>query len=80
MDNKITSNWIEDSYISTNVPEGRDGGLPMPLTPHELVQVHVAWEFCGMATFHALKFALRSGPVTLNMLSVGTCCRVYKVQ
>ena len=55
----------------------RDGGLPMPLTPHELVQV--AWEFCCMATFHALKFALRSGPVTLNMLSVGTCCRVYKV-
>ena len=32
MDNKITSNWIEDSYISTNVPEGRDGGLPMPLS------------------------------------------------
>ena len=47
--------------------------VPMPLTPHELVQV--AWEFCGMATFHALKFALRSGPVTLNMLSVCTGLR-----
>ena len=53
-------NWIKDSYIPTNVPEGRDVhvGLPMPLTPNELVQV--ACEFCGMATFHALKFTLRS--------------------
>ncbi|CAI8031836.1 hypothetical protein GBAR_LOCUS18044, partial [Geodia barretti] len=46
------------------------------ISGRELIQI--AWELVGMASSHALQFGLHTTPITLHMLSMDACHRLYE--
>ena len=70
--------WILLSYVYHYVLQCISSSLPKPLSPHELIQV--TWELVCVASPHTLQFGFHTAPVTLNVLSMHSCHRLYKVE
>ena len=61
-----------------NVIKGFSSSFPISLPPHKFVQV--SWKMLCTTALHPLQLDLHPIPVTLHVLSMNQCGRVYKVK
>ena len=71
------SNYVLQANIQYNRVKCLFTAGPIPLPPHELIQV--TGELMAVHTLHRLKLLFHSVPVALYTLGVHTVGRIYKL-